>query len=104
MRRTLCLAGLLVFAGCATESGGSAETSVQPVMDQSVPFVARQACLQEVGRTTNNPSVTILEMVRSEASNQVKVGVGKTAAPWQCLVSDAGEVAEVRSLTDEGAL
>lgn len=104
MRRTLTLAGLLALAGCATEGGGTAETSVQPVMDQSVPFVARQACLQEVGRTTNNQSVTILEMVRSEANNQVKVGVGKMSAPWQCLVSDMGEVAEVRSLTDEGAL
>lgn len=104
MRAILAAIGVFALCGCATEGSGPAETSVQPVMDQSVPFVARQACLQEVGRTTNNQSVTILEMVRSEANNQVKVGVGTMAAPWQCLVSDAGEIAEVRSLTNEGAL
>lgn len=74
------------------------------MMDQSVPLVARQACLREVGRTTNNPSVTILGMSYSEANSEVKIGVGPTNAPWRCLVSNSGVVAEVMSLTNEGAL
>jgi hypothetical protein len=43
-------------------------------------------------------------MEYSEANSQVKVGVGTSRAPWQCTVSNRGEVANVMSLTDEGAL
>jgi hypothetical protein len=73
-------------------------------MDQSVPEIARDACLREVRRTTNNPDLVIIEMIYSEANSQVKIGVGKDRAPWRCLVSNSGVVAEVMSLTDEGAL
>ncbi len=73
-------------------------------MDQNVPEISRDACLREVRRTTNNPDLVIIEMIYSEANSQVKIGVGKDRAPWRCLVSNAGVVAEVMSLTDEGAL
>jgi hypothetical protein len=39
----------------------------------------------------------------SEANNAVIVGVGPQKAKWRCLVKN-GVVAEVTSLTDEGAL
>jgi hypothetical protein len=42
-------------------------------------------------------------METSEANNLVVVGVGPNKAPWRCLVS-RGVVAEVMSMTDEGAL
>jgi hypothetical protein len=32
------------------------------------------------------------------------VGVGTKRAPWRCLSSNAGEVAEVSSMSDEGGL
>jgi hypothetical protein len=74
------------------------------MMDESVPQAAREACLREVRRTTNNSDVAIIEMIYSEANSQVKIGVGPDRAPWQCLVSNSGVVAQVMSLADEGRL
>ena len=34
----------------------------------------------------------------------VTVGVGPDRAPWKCLMSNDGTVAEVSSTVDEGAL
>jgi len=42
-------------------------------------------------------------MIFSEANSQVTVGVGPTRAPWRCLVSNSGVVANVMSLTNEGS-
>jgi hypothetical protein len=95
---------LVFVSGCATDSAQSDGFAQTPLMDQSVPQVARAACLREVGRTTNNPDLAIIEMIYSEANSQLKVGVGPDRAPWRCLVSNSGIVAEVMSLTDEGAL
>ncbi|WP_256439264.1 hypothetical protein [Ensifer sp. ENS06] len=39
----------------------------------------------------------------SQANTQVIIGVGPERAKWRCLVS-RGKVAEVMSLTDEGAM
>lgn len=95
---------LLLAAGCTTDSGQPNKPTQGALMDQSVPEVARQACLREVGRTTGNNDLTIIEMIYSEANSQVKIGVGRDRAPWQCLVSNSGVVAQVMSLTNEGAL
>lgn len=98
------LVAAALAAGCTTGSGPSGNPPQAPLMDESVPQVARDACLREVQRTTNNPDLTILEMIYSEANSQLKIGVGPDRAPWQCTVSNRGEVADVMSLTDEGAL
>lgn len=97
-------AACLLAAGCTTESGNPGPSATQPMMDQSVPQVARDACLREVARVTNNPTTVILEMIYSEANSQVIVGVGPNRARWQCTVSNRGAVANVMSLTNEGAL
>ncbi len=94
----------IFVSGCTTDSGQSGDSGPLPLMDQSVPEIARTACLREVRRITNNFDLTIIEMVYSEANSQVKVGVGPNRAPWRCLVSNSGVVADVMSLTDEGAL
>jgi len=60
------------------------------------------ACLDAVARETGN-SVTVLSSEFSEANSLVMVGVGPNRAPWKCL-SSKGIVAEITSLTDEGAL
>ncbi len=106
MMRTICvpLLCLAFAAGCTTDSARSNDVAPAPLMDESVPQAAREACLREVQRTTNNPDLAIVEMIYSEANSQVKVGVGPDRAPWRCLVSNSGVVAEVMSLTDEGAL
>ena len=102
----ICLAiGLL--SGC-TSDGASQQppmaSATQPLMDESVPPAARSACLAAVSNTTNNGDVQITEMIFSQANSQVTVGVGPTRAPWRCLVSNSGVVANVMSLTDEGSL
>jgi hypothetical protein len=108
--RFVSVAVILTLAGCvsgtppAPVSAPAPVAAPAPLMDESVPQVARDACLREVGRVTANPDLAITEMIYSEANSQVTVGVGPDRAPWRCLVSREGIVAEVMSLTDEGAL
>ena len=105
-RFSIAVVFALAFAGgCTTDSSNPQQRTASPaVMDESVPQVARDACLREVRRTTNNPDLSRLEMLYSEANSQLKIGVGPNRAPWQCTVSNSGIVANVMSLTDEGAL
>jgi uncharacterized lipoprotein len=66
------------------------------------PSKDEQACLKAVATETSNDVVT-LSVDPSEANTIVMVGVGPNKAPWKCLAKD-GVVAEVMSMTDEGAL
>ncbi|MBX9467695.1 MAG: hypothetical protein KL839_07540 [Rhizobium sp.] len=103
---TICLAmGLL--AGCTSDGTSQlppTAAATPRLMDESVPPAARSACLAAVSNTTNNGDVEIIEMIFSEANSQVTVGVGPTRAPWNCLVSNSGVVANVMSMTNEGSL
>jgi hypothetical protein len=67
------------------------------------PSQDEQACLQAVSTQTGNGEVVLLRTETSEANNAVYVGVGPNRAEWRCLVK-GGVVAEVMSMTDEGAL
>ena len=78
------------------DAGGGANLTLAPAKDQ-------QACLAAVSNKTNNGEVTVLDTNSSEANNTVIVGVGEQKAKWRCLVKN-GRVADVMSLTDEGAL
>lgn len=102
----ICLAmGLL--AGCTSDGTSQLppmSAATPRLMDESVPPAARSACLAAVSNTTNNGDVEIIEMIFSEANSQVTVGVGPTRAPWNCIVSNSGVVANVMSMTNEGAL
>ncbi|WP_246780602.1 hypothetical protein [Rhizobium sp. AQ_MP] len=96
-----------VLSACTTDGASQSPpmaAATQPLMDESVPPAARSACLAAVSNTTNNGDVEITEMIFSEANSQVTVGVGPTRAPWRCLVSNSGVVANVMSLTNEGSL
>jgi len=77
--------------------------NASPVESKGMPSKDEQACLQAVSIETNNGDVTLLRTETSEANNVVVIGVGPNRAPWRCLVS-GGVVAEVMSMTDEGAL
>ncbi len=106
---TIVVGGMALSACTSAPTGGGMQAATAtpmaaPLMDESVPQVARKACLAEVARVTNNPEVAIIEMVFSQANSDVKVGVGPQRAPWRCLVSASGIVASVTSLTDEGRL
>jgi hypothetical protein len=108
--------GVSYKAGCdaaaaKTNDGGLAPAASSPVTEQevdayidaSVPGKDRLACVRAVKKKTQNPKVVVIGAIGSEANNQVTLGVGPQRAPWKCLVK-RGRVAEVSSLTDEGAL
>ncbi len=95
------LAGLAVcvlgLAACSADTG--ADMSIA-----ATPSVPEQACLAAVTNETNNSDVAVLSNEFSEANSLVMIGVGANRAPWRCLVSNDGIVAEVSSATDEGML
>ncbi len=82
--------------GICTVANGADSATATPSIDE-------QACLQAVSKETGNGDVVTLGSEISEANTDVTIGVGPDRAPWKCLVKD-GKVAEVMSLTDEGAL
>jgi hypothetical protein len=84
-------------------TGAAEKTNSSSAQSKGTPSKDEQACLQAVSIKTNNGDVTLLRTETSEANNLVIVGVGPNRAPWRCLVS-GGVVAEVSSMTDEGAL
>ena len=69
-----------------------------------VSAAAVDACLAAVSGETGNGDVAVTSTEFSEANSLVMVGVGPDRAPWRCLVSNDGQVQEVMSQTDEGAL
>ena len=81
------------------EEKPAAEAEAAP----GTPSKDEQACLQAVSTETNNGDVVTLSVEESEANTLVMIGVGPNRAPWKCLSKD-GVVAEVMSMTDEGAL
>jgi len=83
-------------APSSSSGGAGGNLTLAPSKDQ-------EACLAAVSNKTNNGEVVVLDTNSSEANNTVIIGVGKDKARWQCLVKN-GRVAEVMSLTDEGAL
>lgn len=96
----------LALAGCntSTPTPVTQAPATTAMMDESVPQVARTACLNEVASVTGATQVTIGEMLYSEAGSQIKVLVGPQRAPWQCTVANSGVAPKVMSLTNEGAL
>ena len=92
----------MIVTGAPQKAGARAEAKPGPTKG-GMPTRDEQACLQAVSIKSNNGDVTVLRMETSEANNLVVVGVGPNKAPWRCLVS-GGVVAEVMSMTDEGAL
>ena len=56
----------------------------------------------QLSPSEHGADVVLLNTETSEANNTVIIGVGEQKAKWQCLVKN-GKVAEVMSLTNEGA-
>lgn len=90
--------GILALAAC------TADTTTGTDVSRSMPTIQEQACLAAVSNETNNGDVAVLSSEFSEANTAVTIGVGETRAPWRCLVSNDGVVAEVTSMVDEGFL
>jgi len=99
--RSVALAALagMALAACSE----TAEMANSPAASMRTgSAIDEDACLAAVGRQTGN-SVVVLSSEFSQANTLVMIGVGPHRAPWRCLVSN-GEVAEVMSTVDEGAL
>lgn len=101
----ICVTAAVFYGGTSDWiSHAAAMAPARPLMDESIPPAVRSACLAAVSNTTDNGDVKIAEMIFSEANLQVAVGVAPMRAPWRCLVSNRGVVANVRPLTNEGSL
>jgi len=86
------------------DGDGVAETPAPQPSGSEVSGAAQTACMEAVKKETGESNVAVLSTEFSEANSMVMVGVGADRAPWKCLVSNDGVVAEVSSATDEGAL
>jgi hypothetical protein len=109
MRTTIIMLAAvpMALAGCNTTTPTPVTQAPVPtaMMDESVPQVARTACLAEVNKVTGGTQPQVIgEMVYSEAGSRIKVLVGPQRAPWQCTVANSGIAPQVMSLTNEGAL
>lgn len=83
-----------------TMTDASPRDSDQPT-DQA-GRAAKKACLERVAKETGEPDVTVLSSEFSQANSVVMVGVGRYRAPWRCLVSNDGIVAEVGFMGRDG--
>lgn len=95
----------ILFLAAASLAGCSSTETQQPSSSalRSGSAVDETACERAVATATNNGDTVVLSSEFSQANTEVIVGVGNERAKWRCLVSN-GRVAEVMSLTDEGAL
>ena len=64
--------------------------------------ITNEACLAAVRKETNESNVVVLMNEFSEANTLVQIGVGPSRAPWKCLVSNDGKVAEVSFMGTDG--
>jgi hypothetical protein len=85
-------------------TGAVEKSNANPAKGSGMPSKEEQACLQAVSIKTNNGDVAVLSTETSEANHVVIVGVGRNKAPWRCVVSNDGVVAEITSQADEGGL
>jgi len=91
-----------------TINAGTPGRAVSTPAGQPAPIdpndVTVKACLAAVGKQTNNSELALLGKEFSEANSRVMIGVGPNKAPWSCLVSNDGVVAEVMFTGSEGKL
>jgi len=89
-------------AACGALIAATAAADEPPRIDTT--DITVRACLAAVEQQTSNPQLVVLGKDYSEANSAVLIGVGPDQAPWRCLVSNDGVVAEVMFMGDEGAL
>ena len=88
----------------ATQAPASGDTASGDTTASEVSDAAIDACLAAVRQETGEADVAVLSTEFSEANSLVMIGVGAQRAPWKCLVSNDGQVAEVSFTGDEGKL
>lgn len=107
MRPTLILSAL----ACSARLAGCVETTEEPAMtfaptaaDRETP--AYKACVTAIAQTTGrSPSdIAVFDYIFSEAGTRIQATVAGAEAPWNCLSSNGGVVADVMYTGSEGAL
>ena len=91
----------------ATESkqADSSAKAPEPVSQETpkdTETITNDACLAAVKKETGESNVVVLMNEFSEANTLVQIGVGPSRAPWKCLVSNDGNVAEVSFMGTDG--
>ena len=110
------IAGATLLAGCVVENNpqpAPAQPSAPALAPQPSPpdvgfspdvsNAAVDACRRAVDAQTDG-AVEVTGTEFSQANNAVYLVVGANRAPWRCLVSNDGRVAEVMFIGSEGAL
>lgn len=101
----VALSAIAALAGCVEDTGSSSPSNP---MFPSVGFspdvsqTAVNACRNAVDAQTDG-AVEVVGTEFSQANNAVYLVVGPQRAPWRCLVSNDGRVAEVMFVGSEGA-
>ena len=88
----------------ATDS--ETESATKPVQEssaQDTETVTNNACLAAAKDQTGETDITVTSNEFSEANTLVMLGVGAQRAPWRCLVSNDGKVAELSFEGDDSA-
>lgn len=101
----LPIIGLLALSACTQTT--SNYRPVYPLPFAPTPVrapgdVDADACVAALAQQIHT-SINVMSSEYSEANTLVMLGVGPRNAPYKCL-SSHGVVAEITSLTDEGAL
>jgi hypothetical protein len=114
----LPLALLLGLSAC-TDQGGQEQTTTAPKQAEppaeakpaepkpqetakDTETITNEACLAAVKKETGESNVVVLMNEFSEANTLVQIGVGPGRAPWKCLVSNDGNVAEISFMGTDG--
>ena len=85
------------------EGDDSAGVDSEPQSSSDVTDVTNNACLAAAKQETGEPDIEITSNEFSEANTLVMLGVGAQRAPWRCLVSNDGQVAELSFEGDDSA-
>ena len=110
--RYLALAALpLALAACvpAAEApeAAAAEAPATPgfltTIDPAVPATARDTCVAEVYSQTSGPVVVVGSELSGDSS-AIYMNVGEFSAPWRCMASNDGLLAQASFIGDPGPL
>ena len=81
----------------------TASEPAQQSTAQDTETVTNDACLAAARQETGESDITVTNNEFSEANTLVMLGVGAQRAPWKCLVSNDGDVAELSFEGDDSA-
>ena len=84
----------------------SAASSPEPEQQssaQDTETLTNNACLEAAKKQTGESDIAVTSNEFSEANTLVMLGVGAQRAPWRCLVSNDGQVAELSFEGDDSA-